>query len=310
MIRSTDHGFRRKNDGPRRVRNGIRLRTRSENPSYQWPAAPWFEVIMGDAPDAVREQGLEFARKGQTVSLQIEPSRIIATVQDIAARPYTVEIEVASISRRDWDNVVSSVAKEARYAAKFITGEITCEIVRPFEELGLTILPFSSDLSIACSCKTPSCKHVTTIAYLVAERIEQDPIIILTLRGLYGSRFLERLQEARLLATSGVSRAHPVPSAASVARDISEPDDQSGDIWSGGSALAEFERSIQSQHARHALLRRLGMTPMKARFPLVELLASIYDSVAESTQEQLKEIDAAAAQAMPPPPEESPEEMR
>ena len=298
MIRSTDHGFRRKNDGPRRVRNGIRLRTRSENPSYQWPAAPWFEVIMGDAPDAVREQGLEFARKGQTVSLQIEPSRIIATVQDIAARPYTVEIEVASISRRDWDNVVSSVAKEARYAAKFITGEITCEIVRP------------SDLSIACSCKTPSCKHVTTIAYLVAERIEQDPIIILTLRGLYGSRFLERLQEARLLATSGVSRAHPVPSAASVARDISEPDDQSGDIWSGGSALAEFERSIQSQHARHALLRRLGMTPMKARFPLVGLLASIYDSVAESTQEQLNEIDAAAAQAMPPPPEESPEEMR
>lgn len=305
MIRNTDHGFRRKNDGPRRVRNGVRLRTRGDAPHFPWPAQPWFEAIIGDAPTAVKEQGLEFARKGQTISLEIQPSHIVATIQDVAAKPYTVQIEVDSISRRDWDRVVNSVAKEARYAAKFITGDITCEIVRPFEELGLPVLPSGDDVSIKCSCNIPCCKHSATVAYLVAERMEQDPLMILTLRGLYGPRFLERLQEARLLATSGVSRAHPVPPAASVARDLPKFEDMAGDIWSAGSSLSEFERSIRSQHAPHALLRRLGMTPMKARFPLVGLLASIYDSVAESTREQLQEIDNAAAEALPPPPEDS-----
>ena len=304
MIRNTDHGFRRKNDGPRKVRNGVRLRIRGEVPQFEWPAEPWLEVIMGDTPPAVREQGLEFARKGQTVSLDIEPGCVVAAVQDISARPYTVRVEMASFSRKDWDRVVSSVAKEARYAAKFVTGEITCEIARPFDDLGLAILPKAEDVGIECSCNVPSCKHRATVAYLVADRIELDPLMILTLRGLDGTRFLERLQEARLLATSGVSRAHPVPAAASVARDLSHEDVAPGDIWSAGTALGEFERSIRSQHAPHALLRRLGMTPMNAKFPMVGLLASIYDSVAEATSKQLNDLDTEAAESLPPPPED------
>jgi hypothetical protein len=35
------------------------------------------------------------------------------------------------------------------------------------------------------------------------------------------------------------------------------------------------------QHAPHALLRRLGPSPLPGRFPLVGLLASVYDTVAE-----------------------------
>ena len=304
MIRNTDHGFRRKNDGPRKVRNGVRLRMRGEVPQFEWPAKPWLDMLMHDIPDPVREQGLEFARKGQTVSLDIEPGCVVAKVQDVAARPYTLKLDIACFSRQDWDLVVATVAKEARYAAKFITGEVTCEIVRPFETLDLRILPTTEDFTAQCSCNAPGCKHLATIAYLLAERIEHEPLLILTLRGLNGTRFLERLQEARLLATSGVSRAHPVPPAASVARNMNESEDAPCDIWSAGNGLGEFERALRSQHAPHALLRRLGMTPMEAKFPMVGLLASIYDSVAESARQQLRELDDATAAAAPPPPEE------
>ena len=34
-------------------------------------------------------------------------------------------------------------------------------------------------------------------------------------------------------------------------------------------------------HAPHALLRRLGPSPLRGRFPLVGLLASVYDTVAQ-----------------------------
>ena len=46
MIRGNDQNFKRKPEGPRKVRNGIRLRSRDESPEFPWPAAPWFDAIM------------------------------------------------------------------------------------------------------------------------------------------------------------------------------------------------------------------------------------------------------------------------
>ena len=100
---------------------------------------------------------------------------------------------------------------------------------------------------------------------------------------------------------SGVSRAHPVPSAASVARDLPGSEERLEEFWTGGNALLEFERTTKSNHAPHALLRRLGTTPLEARFPLVGLLASIYDSVTEDTNEEIKKIDDLEANTLPPP---------
>ena len=41
MISSRDEGFRRKDDTPRKVRNGIRLRTKDEEVAFSWPAGSW-----------------------------------------------------------------------------------------------------------------------------------------------------------------------------------------------------------------------------------------------------------------------------
>ncbi len=45
--------------------------------------------------------------------------------------------------------------------------------------------------------------------------------------------------------------------------------------------LKELQHVPPPHHVSHALLRRLGPPPLKGKFPLVGLLASIYDSVAE-----------------------------
>ena len=301
MIQGNDQNFKRKPEGPRKVRNGIRLRSKDENPEFPWPAAPWFAAIMHGISPEDQLQGLEFARKGQTKSLEIEPGRIVAKVQDIEAKAHVIHIEMPPIGRSDWDRVVKTMAKEARYAAKLVTGDIPPEIAEPFAVLGLKLFPDPGDVICTCGSGKLHSHHAATIAYLLAERMEDDPLMILTLRGLFGPRFIERLQEARLLATTGVSRAHPVPSAASVARDIPGSEERLEEFWTGGNALLEFERAGKSNHAPHALLRRLGMTPLEARFPLVGLLASIYDSVAEDTNVEIKKIDDMEADTLPPP---------
>ena len=301
MIQGNDQNFKRKPEGPRKVRNGIRLRSKDENPEFPWPAAPWFAAIMHGISPEDQLQGLEFARKGQTKSLEIEPGRIVAKVQDIEAKAHVIHIEMPPIGRSDWDRIVNTMAKEARYAAKLVTGDIPPEIAEPFAVLGLKLFPDPGDVICTSTSGKLHSHHAATIAYLLAERMEDDALMILTLRGLFGPRFIERLQEARLLATSGVSRAHPVPSAASVARDLPGSEERLEEFWTGGNALLEFERASKSTHAPHALLRRLGTTPLEARFPLVGLLASIYDSVTEDTNDEIKKIDEMEADTLPPP---------
>ena len=294
MITRRDDGFRRRPDTPRRVRNGVRLRRKEDDLQFVWPAGPWLEQILEGVDPTARAEGLEFARKGQTALLDIEPARILAEVQDIEARPHTIRIEFAPIGRENWNRVVNSMAREARYAAKLVSGDISEEIAEPFAAAGIALLPGRDEVTIQCGCGRSNCRHLATVAYLVAERMESDPLLVLTLRGLFGPRFLERLQEARLLATSGVSRAHPIPGAAAAVRDSIAPDESLDAFWTPGPGLELFRRDRRGEHVPHALLRRLGAAPLEGRFPLVGLLASIYDDVSEAAKRRLAELDDAA----------------
>lgn len=303
MITRRDDGFRRRPDTPRKVRNGIRLRRKEDEVDYVWPAGPWLARILRGIDPVQREEGLEFARKGQTSVLEIEPARITAEVQDIEARPHAVRIEFKAIDRDDWKRIVDSMAREARYAAKLVSGEISPEIAEPFAAAGIALLPDEEAISIQCGCGREDCRHVATVGYLVAERMETDPLLVLTLRGLFGPRFLERLQEARLLATSGVSRAHPVPQVASGIRESAAGDTEGLDsFWTLGPGLEAFRRDRHGEHPPHALLRRLGMAPLDGRFPLVGLLASIYDDVSNAAKSRIEALDDASVSTAPAPP--------
>ncbi|NCF40075.1 MAG: hypothetical protein GWP75_08175, partial [Planctomycetia bacterium] len=237
MISSRDEGFRRKDDTPRKVRNGIRLRTKDEEVAFSWPAGAWLDRLLAPYGDSARSEGLDFARRGQTVLLNVEPARIVATVQDSAARPFEVRIELESIGREDWDRIVSSMAREAKYTAKLVSGDVSAEIAEPFAAAGLSLLPEPGQVTVKCGCGIEHCRHAVTTLYLVAERMDSDPLMILTLRGLFGPRFLERLQEARLLATSGVSRAHPIPGTAAAIRALPPMEQAIETFWNTGTGL-------------------------------------------------------------------------
>ena len=52
-------------------------------------------------------------------------------------------------------------------------------------------------------------------------------------------------------------------------------------FWRPGRQIDEMPSETEP-FAPHALLRRLGPSPLQGKFPLVGLLASIYDSIAEN----------------------------
>jgi uncharacterized Zn finger protein len=272
----------RRQDTPRRLKNGIRFRRREGLEALPWPAEPWSALLFAGVSDAVKEEGLDYARAGQTAMLQITPAGVEATVQGRAPRPYSVRIAAETLSPADWERVVAIMAREAVYSAKLLAGEMPPLVEQPFAAIGRNLVPAgAASLERTCTCGLPApCKHVACVGALLVERIAGDPLLAFTLRGLDGQRLLERLQEARAIATRGVARAHSTPPAAEAAPEAAPLDRCLEQFWRPGRQIDEMPSQAEP-FAPHALLRRLGQSPLQGKFPLVGLLASIYDSLAE-----------------------------
>ena len=281
----------RRQEGPRRLKNGIRLRRREGIDLLQWPADAWSLLLLDGVNDTVRNEGLDYARAGQAATLQLTPAGVEAAVQGRQPRPYMVRIAPDVLAPADWDRVVAIMAREAVYSAKLLAGEMPPLVEQPFLSLGKHLVPVdASTVKRSCTCDLPApCKHVACVAALLIERLAGDPLLAFTLRGLDGQRLLERLQEARAIATRGVARAHSTPPAADTAPEAQPLDRCLEGFWRPGRQIDEMPSETEP-FAPHALLRRLGPTPLQGKFPLVGLLASIYDSIAEHGRKLRDEV--------------------
>lgn len=164
-------------------------------------------------------RGRSYARRGQTVSLQVDAGAATAQVQGSAARPYRVRIGVATLGKAQWAAVLDALAADASLAAALLAGELPREVEETFAAQGVALLPSGpggrggsdrggGDLTMDCTCPdvTVPCKHLAAVFYLLAERFDADPFALLALRGRDRDTVLDELRARRTSAA-----APPVP---------------------------------------------------------------------------------------------------
>jgi uncharacterized Zn finger protein len=128
---------------------------------------------------------------------------------------------------------------------------------------------------------------VCCLAAIIAERLDHDPMLIFTLRGLGQDELSERLRQRRAVdgaSASGAPAYAPRPIAA--AESPAPPLEACmAEFWSPGPGLDDLETPLRAPLVKHALLRRLGPSPFKGgKFPLVGLLATCYDTISEAAR--------------------------
>ena len=295
MTFSPDQRQKHRPEGPRRVRNGLKLRRKEEETEWTWPATTWAERLLADVPDAVMEKALEYGRTGQTTQLEFEPGLISANVQGEPAKPYKVRIEFPVLNETAWIRVLERTAAEAIYAAKLLAGEFPSIVEEPFNEAGHPLFPMPEEIRISCTYPgTEICHHVVVVCLLALERLQEFPELVFELRGRSAERFRSDLQEARMLATRGVSQAHTNPDIVRLAGPIRSLETRMDEFWRPGSGMTDYRAEKSATHVQHALLRRLGSSPLEGRFPITGLLASIYDTVADQARAMRSAADRPA----------------
>ncbi len=274
-------GISRRLDAPRRVSHGLRLKHRSGPGELAWHASRVAAALEPAFSAEARIEGLEYAISGQTSLMRIEPGRVRALVQGRAPRAYELFLRPRAWSNEQWAVVIDAMAREAAYAARLVNGELPMSAPDLMVRLGLHLWPAegATDVELTCSCGTAWCKHGWAVACHLAERVQDDPLILFSLRGLPADQLLERLRERRTFLSQGTSVAHPVPPIAHAPPELRPAEECLSDFWRPGSSLASARAVREAFHLPHALLRRLGQSPMQGKFPVVGLLSSAYDAV-------------------------------
>ncbi|QCQ90536.1 SWIM zinc finger family protein [Rhodococcus sp. SGAir0479] len=148
-------------------------------------ARGWWGRALIDALEQVGDtgrlsRGRTYARGGQVVALHIAPGRVTGEVQGSQPAPFTAELTVGTLDDEHTAELVEKIRATPGTLAALAAGAVP-------QELAPMLLPDGGrELDFDCTCPDPGwpCKHVAAVAYLLAERVDREPLTMLTVRGL------------------------------------------------------------------------------------------------------------------------------
>ncbi|WP_039796299.1 SWIM zinc finger family protein [Nocardia araoensis] len=162
------------------VRGGVEARSRRGSFGRTWWGKALVESVERMAEPGRLARGRNYARSGQVVNYRIEPGAVTAEVQGSQPRPFTAVFTVRPLREDELDLLIETIRSAPGMLAEIASGALPTG-------LGPLLLPSTAaDLDFTCTCPDPGwpCKHVAAVCYLLAERLDEHPREILTLRGL------------------------------------------------------------------------------------------------------------------------------
>ncbi len=259
------------------VEDGIKAHTQRGRFGEHWWSQRWIRVLESFGHSQRLGRGRTYARKGQVMSIDLEPGVIKARVQGSRRTPYKVRIEIAPLSDAQWQRAIDALAAQAFFAAQLLGGTMPPEIEDVFTAAGASLLPTRADVTMSCSCPdwANPCKHIAAVYYLLAEAFDGDPFHTFTLRGRTRDQVVEALRERRVAATA---TDQPL-----TAEEEPEPlEEVLSTFWAPRKSLGDFHVTIARPTVETVLLKRLG-TPSFPKRPeaFVAALTLAYGSVTQ-----------------------------
>jgi uncharacterized Zn finger protein len=259
---------------PIRVEGGLQSRSQRGAFAANWWAKRWLAVLESYGIGSRLQRGRTYARSGQVLNIDIQSGLVQARVQGSRPKPYSVEIQVATLQDTEWASVLDTISQQAIFAAQLLDGTMPQEIETAFEKTGISLFPAKTqDIHTNCSCPDYSnpCKHIAAVYYLLGEQFDRDPFLIFMLRGRTRDQVMEALRSRRA-AVSGAMSASDEP----IATDPASPslNDQIEGFW-GNDTFDWVSAALASPVVDGAVLRRLGPPPGNLKQPLETLYRAI-----------------------------------
>ncbi|MEZ0230877.1 MAG: SWIM zinc finger family protein [Planctomycetota bacterium] len=180
---------------------GIVAKSKRGKFGESWWADRWIGVLNNFGWGSRLDRGRTYARRGQTLSLDVQPGRVDAKVQGSRVQPYDVAILLPTLKPQTWEKVFDALAQKSIFAAKLLAGEMPHEIEEAFYAAGTWLFP-KTELELGQQCSCPDtvrpCKHLAAVHFMVAEKFDEDPFLMFALRGKTKDEVVAALRSRRV----------------------------------------------------------------------------------------------------------------
>ncbi|MGW0731912.1 SWIM zinc finger family protein [Streptomyces sp. NPDC002851] len=213
----TDRGRRvrtRTDRGPAsRARGTDKTGETTPTPTPSWWGTAWINALEAAALDPARlARGRRYADGGHVDAITVTPGLVLAYVHGSRPRPYRVRLTLRTFSDAEWDGFLEAAADRPGHIAALLDRELPHSLA----EDGVGLLPGPGELHPECSCPDAGrpCKHAAALCYRTARLLDEDPFLLLLLRGRGERTLLDALSRRNATRAARADRSGISPSPA------------------------------------------------------------------------------------------------
>ncbi|WP_371102370.1 SWF or SNF family helicase [Streptomyces sp. PU_AKi4] len=164
--------------------------------AQSWWGLAWLTALEGTALDSGQlKAGRGLARAGAVGAVSVRPGRITAVVQDRDRTAHRADVLLQELSGEQWERFLAMAVERAGHVAALLDREMPTHLVEDAELAGVELLPGLGDLEPECDCGAwDHCGHTAALCYQVARLLDEDPFVLLLMRGRGERALLDALQ--------------------------------------------------------------------------------------------------------------------
>jgi uncharacterized Zn finger protein len=131
-------------------------------------------------------RGRSYVRHGAVLDLRIRAGEVTALVQGSSSKPYSIKVTIKELAASRWNDIKSICTGKLASLPELLAGQFPRELGEIFMEEGKGLFPTPKEIGFSCSCPDWArlCKHVAAALYGVGARLDSDPGLFFTLRGV------------------------------------------------------------------------------------------------------------------------------
>lgn len=136
-------------------------------------------------------RGRTYVRNGSVLDLQIENRRVRALVSGTDL--YAVDIKIKPVPEKRWEEIKGRCAGQIDSLVELLQGSISKRVMEIVTRKGEGLFPCPREITLSCSCPdwASMCKHLAATLYGVGVRLDHEPELLFTLRGVDPTEMVE-----------------------------------------------------------------------------------------------------------------------
>jgi len=148
-------------------------------------------------------RGSRYVRNGSVCHLAIAKGKIEAKVS--GSEIYNLQIRIKTLPAKKWNAVKRRCAGQIGSLLELLQGNLSDSVMAVVTDRQNGLFPLPGEISFDCDCPdwARMCKHVAAVLYGVGARLDQQPELLFTLRGVKHQELIDTDAE---IAVSAVTR--------------------------------------------------------------------------------------------------------